>query len=45
MAGRMGGKTATVTNLQILKIMPEKNLIVINGSIPGPKNSTVVLAK
>lgn len=45
MAGRMGGKKATVTNLQILKIMPEKNLIVINGSIPGPKNSTVVLAK
>ena len=45
MAGRMGGNKATITNLQVLKIMPEKNLIVISGSIPGPKNSTVILEK
>jgi large subunit ribosomal protein L3 len=45
MAGRMGGKKATINNLQVLKIIPEKNVIVINGSIPGSKNSTVILAK
>ncbi|MCB0495699.1 MAG: 50S ribosomal protein L3 [Cyclobacteriaceae bacterium] len=45
MAGRTGGSKAKVTNLQVLKIMPEKNLIVISGSIPGPKNSTVILEK
>ena len=45
MAGRTGGNNAKVTNLQVLKIMPEKNLIVISGSIPGPKNSTVILEK
>jgi len=45
MAGRTGGSKITVSNLQVLKIMPDKNLIVISGSIPGPKNSTVILAK
>lgn len=45
MAGRTGGGKVKVTNLQVLKIMPEKNLIVISGSIPGPKNSTVILEK
>ena len=45
MAGRTGGNNAKVTNLQVLKIMPERNLIVISGSIPGPKNSTVILEK
>jgi len=45
MAGRTGGNKITVSNLKVLKIMPEKNLIVISGSIPGPKNSTVILAK
>jgi len=45
MAGRTGGNRSKVTNLQVLKIMPEQNLIVVSGSIPGPKNSTVILEK
>lgn len=41
MAGRMGGENATIRNLQIVKIMPESNLIVVKGAVPGPKNSYV----
>ena len=41
MAGRMGSDNVTVRNLEIFKIMPESNLIVIKGSVPGPKNSYV----
>ncbi|WP_109832169.1 50S ribosomal protein L3 [Reichenbachiella versicolor] len=45
MAGQTGGDRVKVTNLQVLKIVPEKNLIVVSGSIPGPKNSIVILEK
>jgi large subunit ribosomal protein L3 len=45
MAGRMGGSRVKVLNLRVLKIMPEQNLILVSGSIPGSKNSFVVLEK
>ncbi|HHL52573.1 MAG TPA: 50S ribosomal protein L3 [Flammeovirgaceae bacterium] len=45
MAGRMGGKRVKVLNLQVLKVIPEKNLIVVSGAVPGAKNSTVILEK
>lgn len=45
LAGRMGNDRVKVTNLQVVKIMPEQNLIVVSGSIPGAKNSTVILQK
>jgi len=45
MGGRTGGDRVKVINLEILKLVPEKNLIVVSGSIPGAKNSTVVLEK
>ncbi len=45
MAGRMGNDRVKVINLKVMKVMPEKNLIVVSGSIPGAKNSTVVLEK
>lgn len=45
MAGRMGNKQITVQNLRVLKVMPEQNLLVISGSIPGPKNAIVTLHK
>ncbi len=45
MAGRTGGDRVTVINLRVMKVVPEKNLIVISGSIPGAKNSTVILEK
>ena len=45
MAGRTGNDRVKVTNLQVLKIIPEKNLILVSGSVPGPKNGTVILEK
>ena len=45
MAGRMGGNRVKVLNLRVLKIIPEENLVLVNGSIPGPNNSTVILQK
>lgn len=41
--GRMGGDKVTIQNLQVVKVDPEKNLLLIKGSIPGPKNSYVVI--
>lgn len=45
MAGRMGGDRVTVQNLEVLKIYPEKNLVLISGSVPGSNNSIVILQK
>ncbi len=45
MAGRTGGDRVKTLNLQVLKVVPEKNLIVVSGSVPGAKNSTVILEK
>ena len=43
--GRMGNDQVKVMNLKVVKIMAEQNLIVISGSVPGAKNSTVILQK
>ena len=45
MAGRMGGERVTVQNLRVLKIVPEKNLIVVKGCVPGHKNAYVTIQK
>jgi large subunit ribosomal protein L3 len=45
MAGRTGGNRVTVQNLQVVRIIPEQNLILISGSVPGAKNSFVILEK
>ena len=45
MAGRMGGNRVKVQNLRVLRIMPEQNLLVVSGSIPGAKNSYVIIEK
>ncbi len=45
MAGRMGGKRVKVINLTVLKVYPEKNLILVSGSVPGAKNDYVILEK
>ena len=45
MAGRMGSDRVKVINLKVMKIYPEKNLILISGSIPGANNSYVILEK
>ena len=45
LAGRMGNARVKTTNLQIVKIIADQNVIVVSGSLPGPKNSTVILQK
>jgi len=45
MAGRMGGKKVTVQNLRVLKVVPEKNILVVKGAIPGHKNAYVIIQK
>lgn len=43
MAGRTGGNSIKMSNLQIVKIIPEKNLVLVKGAIPGPKGSYVTI--
>jgi large subunit ribosomal protein L3 len=45
MGGRMGGNRVKVQNLRVLKILSEQNLIVVSGSVPGAKNSFLILDK
>jgi len=45
MAGRTGGDNVTVQNLRVLKVVSEKNLLVVKGAIPGHKNSYVIIHK
>lgn len=45
MAGQMGNNRVTMENLQVLKVMEDKNLVVVKGSIPGPKGSFVIIEK
>ncbi len=45
MAGRMGGEKVKIQNLRVLKVLPEKNLIVLKGCVPGHKNTYVTIEK
>ncbi len=45
MAGRMGGDRVKIQNLEILKVYPEQNLLVVSGSVPGAKGSYVIIEK
>lgn len=45
MAGRTGGKKATVRNLEVVMVVPEENIIVVKGAIPGAINSIVEINK
>lgn len=45
LAGRMGNDRVKVTNLRVVKILPEQNVIVVSGAVPGAKNSTIILVK
>ena len=45
MAGRMGGDTVKVENLRVLKVVSDKNLLVVKGCVPGHKNSYVIIRK
>lgn len=45
MAGRLGGERITVQKIKVVKVIPEKNIIMINGSVPGKPGSIVYLKK
>lgn len=45
MAGRDGGRRVKVKNLQVLKVFPEQNLLLVKGAIPGHKGAYVILEK
>ncbi|MEJ2004826.1 MAG: 50S ribosomal protein L3 [Cyclobacteriaceae bacterium] len=45
MAGRKGNSRVKVINLRVMKIIPEKNLVLVSGSVPGANNSIVILEK
>ncbi|MEZ5174698.1 MAG: 50S ribosomal protein L3 [Acidimicrobiia bacterium] len=41
--GRMGGDQVTTMNLEVMQVDPERNLVLLKGSVPGPKGSIIVL--
>lgn len=43
--GRTGGETVKVINLRVLKVIPENNLLIVKGSVPGPKGSYLIIEK
>ncbi|MCH2490615.1 MAG: 50S ribosomal protein L3 [Flavobacteriales bacterium] len=45
MAGQMGNEKVKVENLRVLKVVPEKNLLVVKGCVPGHKNAYVMIQK
>ena len=45
MAGQTGNSKVTVQNLKVLKVIPEKNILVLKGAVPGHKNSFIVIRK
>ncbi|MCX8112741.1 MAG: 50S ribosomal protein L3 [Bacteroidia bacterium] len=45
LAGRYGNERVTVENLLVLKIIPEKNLLVVSGAVPGPRGGLLLIYK
>ena len=43
MAGHMGAKKVTIQNLKVVDVDTENNLLIIKGSVPGKKNSTIII--
>lgn len=43
MCGHLGDATATVQRLKVVKVLPERNLILVSGSIPGPSSADVII--
>ena len=41
MPGRMGGKRVTQRGLEVIRVDADRNLLMLRGSVPGPKNGTV----
>jgi large subunit ribosomal protein L3 len=45
MAGQMGNAKVKVINLQIIKIVKEKNLVLVKGSVPGANGSYIIIER
>ena len=45
MGGQMGNERVKVENLQVLKVIPEKNIVLVKGAVPGANNSYVIIEK
>lgn len=45
MGGRMGGDSVKVTSLRVLKVIPESNLMIVKGSVPGAKGSYLIIER
>ncbi len=45
MGGRMGGKKVTTRNLEIVRVIPEKNILMIKGAVPGAPNSILEIKR
>jgi large subunit ribosomal protein L3 len=45
MAGQMGNETVTVRNIEVVEIRPDKNILLVKGSVPGSRNGIVQLVK
>jgi large subunit ribosomal protein L3 len=45
MAGRTGGNKVDSMNLQVVKVMTEENIVIVKGSVPGPKGGYVIITK
>ncbi len=45
MAGRTGGGQVAMISLRVMQIIPEENLLLVKGSVPGPKGSYLIITK
>jgi large subunit ribosomal protein L3 len=45
MAGHLGNRRCTVLNLEVVEVLPERNLVLVRGGVPGAKNGIVVVRK
>ncbi len=45
MAGQMGNKKVTVRGLEVVEVIPDKNLLLVKGSVPGPQNGLLVIKR
>ena len=45
MGGRMGGERVKMINLQVVKVLVDKNVVLVKGAVPGPKGSYVIIEK
>jgi len=45
MGGQDGNRRVKTMNLEIVRVFPEKNLVLVKGALPGPKGSTVIIQK